>query len=538
MVAEFFDQRRVRVLPKRIYEYESSENFSSLLDASNVFGEGKNSVIEGVVKGIDSRYVTMDVSMKNDGRVHVEEFVISGEFDGLAIGNKYDVFIDTLEDQNGYVLLSREKALKRRLWPEFVRAKEAHESIEGVVCGKIKGGLVVNIMGVLAFLPGSQVGLKPVRDLSSIAGVKQLLHIISLNEANSNIVVSRKSVFEESRLGVQDEALANIHEGQVLEGVVKNLTKYGAFIDLGNIDGLLHQTDISWKRVSHPSEALSVGQKVTVQVIKVNRAARRVSLGIKQLSGNPWMDIATQYNVGDRLIGHVTNTTDYGVFVEIKPGIEGLVYISEISWTKFANSNHPNVNYKKGQEVEVMILGIEQDKQRISLSIKQCCDNPWVKFFEVYKVGDVIEGVVSNMTDFGVFVTLDGKIDGLVHISDISWKDDSNDVLSSLVRQQVVKAKILSVDVKKGRVGLGIKQVDHDPVEQFIAKAKVGDTVRCKVVSIGNDHLSVSMLEDPSVVISVDASNLGGVDNVSLDSILELKVSSVTPELRQIVLAR
>lgn len=530
------DARCIRVVPKMGYHYDSNENFESLLDMSNALGEGQSSIVEGVVKSFDSRYVIMDVAMKNDGRVHTEEFLVSGEYDQLAVGNKYSVFIETLEDHNGYVLLSRERALKHKLWPQLVQIKENGDMIEGVICGKIKGGLVVNIMGVLAFLPGSQVGLKPVRDLSTIACTRHNFHIISLDPTIENIVVSRKSVFERSKLDAQDQALANIHEGQILTGCVKNLTKYGAFVDLGEFDGLLHLTDISWKRVSHPSELLSVGQEIQVQVIKVNREARRVSLGMKQLSSNPWNDIAKHYKPGDRLIGHVTNTTDYGVFVEIKPGIEGLVYISEINWVKSGSaSNHPNVYYKKGQEVEVMVLGIEQEKQRISLSIKQCYDNPWVKFAETHKVGDIIEGKVNNLIDFGVFVTLDDAVDGLVHISDVSWNDDQHGALMSLSKQQTVRAKILNIDTKKGRVGLGIKQVDYDPVEDLIKKSKVGDKITCKVVAVNNEHLSVSVLENKDIVLFVDNANLSGID-VGVDAILDLEVVEVDPEMRLIVL--
>ncbi len=471
---------------------QGGESFATMLDAS--FGSGgglEGSVLKGRVLHLTNDAVVVDVGLKSEGRIPLREFAINGQMPELKVGDLVDVYLERMEDRNGEAMLSREKAKREESWLLLDKAFASQQRVTGIIFGRVKGGFTVDLNGAIAFLPGSQVDIRPVRDITPLMGTPQPFQILKMDRARGNIVVSRRAVLEESRAEARSELVANLKEGQVLQGVVKNITDYGAFVDLGGVDGLLHVTDVSWKRINHPSEALQIGQQVTVQVIRFNAETQRISLGMKQLESDPWEGIAAKFPVGTRMKGRVTNITDYGAFVELEAGIEGLVHVSEMSWTK--KNVHPGKIVSTSQEIEVMVLDVDSSKRRISLGHKQCMDNPWEKFASANEAGTVLEGEVRNITEFGLFVGLTGDIDGMVHMSDISWNKPGEDAIKDYAKGQMVKVKILDIDPEKERISLGIKQLADDPFENVVVSVKKGDVVTCTVSSVQENGIEVSL---------------------------------------------
>jgi len=464
--------------------------FAQLLKESFGASDGlEGSVVTGIVVGLENDDVVIDVGLKSEGRVPLKEFVMGGQGATPNPGDRVEVFLVRMENANGEAVLSREKALREEAWTVLEKAFTKAERVSGVIFGRVKGGFTVNLQGAVAFLPGSQVDLRPVRDVTPLMGSPQPFLILKMDRRRGNIVVSRRSVLEESRAEQRSELIANLKEGQVLDGVVKNITDYGAFIDLGGLDGLLHVTDIAWRRINHPSEALSIGQTVKVQVVRFNSETQRVSVGMKQLMSDPWDGVRAKYPVGTRFTGRVTNITDYGAFVELEPGVEGLVHVSEMSWTK--KNVHPGKIVSTSQSVEVMVLDVDQDKRRISLGLKQCQENPWEAFATKHPIGSEIEGEVKNITEFGIFLGLDATVDGMVHMSDISWDKPGEEAIKDYKKGDMVKAKVLDVDASKERISLGIKQLIADPFATGVSALKKGDVVTCVVSSIQDSGLEV-----------------------------------------------
>tara|TARA_B100000427_G_scaffold300246_1_gene282500 strand:- start:922 stop:2655 length:1734 start_codon:yes stop_codon:yes gene_type:complete len=467
-----------------------TEDFEALLSESLGDDEGfEGRVLRGVVITVDNDFAIVDVGLKSEGRVPVKEFISPGSDATLKPGDEVDVYVERYEDRDGLVRLSREKARREEAWVGLEQAFEKGERVNGVIFGRVKGGFIVDLDGAVAFLPGSQVDIRPVRDVQPLMGVPQPFQILKMDPQRNNIVVSRRAVLEETRTEARSELISSLQEGQVLDGVVKNITDYGAFVDLGGVDGLLHVTDIAWKRINHPSEALSIGETVKVQVIRFNPETQRISLGMKQLEADPWEGVAAKYPVGTKFTGRVTNITDYGAFVELEPGVEGLVHVSEMSWTK--KNVHPGKIVSTSQEVEVMILDVDPDKRRISLGLKQCNANPWEDFVVKYPVGAEVEGEVKNITEFGLFIGLDGEIDGMAHLSDLSWDKSGEEALAEYNKGDIVKAKVLDVDVDKERVSLGIKQLDDDPAEGALDGLKKGSVVTCTVTQTNDGGVEV-----------------------------------------------
>ena len=467
-----------------------NENFADLLAES--FSEStsvEGSVVRGTIIGIESDNVIIDVGLKSEGRIPLKEFTAPGQDPELQVGDTVEVYVERMEDKDGQALLSREKARREEAWVILERAFEAQERVTGVIFGRVKGGFTVDLSGATAFLPGSQVDIRPINDVSALMGAPQPFQILKIDRRRGNIVVSRRAVLEESRAEARSELVSNLVEGQILKGVVKNITDYGAFVDLGGVDGLLHVTDIAWRRINHPSEALTVGQTVDVQVIRFNQETQRISLGMKQLQNDPWENAVDKFKTGTRLSGRVTNITDYGAFVELDDGVEGLVHVSEMSWTK--KNVHPGKIVSTSQEVEVVVLDVDLTKRRISLGLKQATDNPWAEFETNNKIGDVIEGEINNITEFGLFVGLTEEIDGLVHISDISWSSSNEEVLEEFNKGDKVEAKILDIDLEKERISLGIKQLTSNPVADAVEKVRKGDAVTCIITAVTEQGLEV-----------------------------------------------
>ncbi len=470
------------------------EDFGALFeDSIKSTGKIEGAVIKGLVVAIEKDTVIIDVGLKSEGRVPLREFQTIAGNPELRVGDEVEVYLERIENKHGEAVLSREKALREESWVNLEKACAKAERVEGVIFGRVKGGFTVDIQGAVAFLPGSQVDIRPIRDVGPLMHIKQPFMILKMDRKRGNIVVSRRAILEESRVEQRNELLGKITEGQVVEGMVKNITDYGAFIDMGGIDGLLHVTDISWKRIGHPSEVLSLGQTVKVMVTKFDTATKRVSLGMKQLEKNPWEGADAKYPTGAKLKGKITNITDYGAFVELEPGIEGLVHVSEISWVK--KNAHPSKLVSVSQEVNIVVLDIDASKHRISLGMKQCEENPWAKYAAKIKPGDIIEGEIRNITDFGIFVGLDGDIDGLVHHSDLSWKEAGDVAIKNYKKGDKVKAKILAVDVEKERISLGIKQLDSDPFEAELDGIKKGATLTCTVTEVRGDGIMVKVTD-------------------------------------------
>src|SRR5579859_1823013 len=420
------------------------ESFAALLDASlGTSSSLEGTVVKGHVIGIENDMVLIDVGLKSEGRVPLKEFANAGKPAELAIGDLVEVYLERMEDKHGEAQLSREKARREEAWTLLEKSFTANERVTGVIFGRVKGGFTVDLNGAVAFLPGSQVDIRPVRDITPLIGTPQPFQILKMDRSRGNIVVSRRAVLEESRAEARSELVANLKEGQILNGVVKNITDYGAFVDLGGVDGLLHVTDIAWRRINHPSEALHIGQSVKVQVIRFNPETQRISLGMKQLEADPWEGVELKYPSGARYKGRVTNITDYGAFVELEPGVEGLVHVSEMSWTK--KNVHPGKIVSTSQEVEVMVLDVDPQKRRISLGLKQCLENPWQAFKDKYPVGSELAGEVKNITEFGLFVGLPGEIDGMVHLSDLDWQKPGEQAITAYKKGDQVKVKVLDV---------------------------------------------------------------------------------------------
>ena len=468
----------------------ATENFADLLAesfAENTAIEG--SVVKGTVVGVSDDYVTIDVGLKSEGRVPLKEFAAPGQDAEIQVGDSVEVYVERMEDREGAAMLSREKARREEAWDRLEKAYADEERVDGAIFGRVKGGFTVDLGGAVAFLPGSQVDVRPVRDAGPLMGLKQPFQILKMDRRRGNIVVSRRAILEESRAEQRAEVIGNLTEGQAVDGVVKNITEYGAFVDLGGVDGLLHVTDMAWRRVNHPSEILSIGETIKVQVIKINKETHRISLGMKQLQADPWDDVEARFSLGSVHQGRVTNITDYGAFVELEAGVEGLVHVSEMSWTK--KNVHPGKIVSTSQEVEVMVLEIDSAKRRVSLGLKQTQRNPWEVFAETHPENTEVEGEVKNITEFGLFVGLPGDIDGMVHLSDLSWDERGEDAIQNYRKGDMVKAKVTEVDVEKERISLSIKAMGGDPYAEAIGGVKRGSVITVTVTKIEDGGVEV-----------------------------------------------
>jgi small subunit ribosomal protein S1 len=472
----------------------SREDFAALLEQSFMDSNmQEGSVIKGTVVGVENDLAIIDVGLKTEGRVPLKEFAAPGKPANIKVGDTVEVYLERIENAMGEAVLSREKAKREESWIRLEVAFEKQERVDGQIFGRVKGGFTVDLDGAVAFLPGSQVDIRPVRDVTPLMNIPQPFQILKMDKRRGNIVVSRRAVLEETRAEQRQELVENLKEGQVLEGVVKNITDYGAFVDLGGVDGLLHVTDIAWRRVNHPTEVLSIGQTVKVQVIKVNHDTQRISLGMKQLEADPWEGVEAKYPLNARFKGRVTNITDYGAFVELEPGVEGLVHVSEMSWTK--KNVHPGKIVSTSQEVEVMVLEVDPVKRRISLGLKHCMDNPWTTFAERFPPGTKVEGEIKNITEFGLFIGLDADVDGMVHMSDLDWNRPGEEAMQDYQKGQIVKAVVLDVDTEKERISLGIKQLSGDPMES-LGELRKGAVVTCTVTGVTENGLEVTVGED------------------------------------------
>jgi small subunit ribosomal protein S1 len=480
------------------------EDFASMIEES--FGHGhtqEGSVVKGTVVAIERDLAVIDVGLKTEGRVAMREFLGPGRTSEIKVGDTVEVYLERIENALGEAVLSRDKARREESWGKLEKAFQNNEKVQGVIFNQVKGGFTVDLDGAVAFLPRSQVDIRPIRDVSPLMNNPQPFQILKMDRRRGNIVVSRRTVLEETRAEQRQELVQNLEEGQVIDGVVKNITDYGAFVDLGGIDGLLHVTDIAWRRVNHPSEVLNIGQQVKVKIIKINHETHRISLGMKQLLDDPWQGIEAKYPVEARFKGRVTNITDYGAFVELEPGIEGLIHVSEMSWTK--KNVHPGKIVSTSQEVEVQVLEVDPVKRRISLGLKQTMRNPWEVFLEKYPSGSVVEGEVKNKTEFGLFLGLDGDVDGMVHLSDLDWKRPGEQVIEEYKKGDKVSAQVLDVDVEKERISLGIKQLTEGsaPAEGASAGAgaeptggelKKGVVITCEVTDVKEGGIDVKIV--------------------------------------------
>ncbi|MEE8188701.1 MAG: 30S ribosomal protein S1 [Kiloniellales bacterium] len=466
------------------------ESFAALLEESlGTVDELEGTVLKGTVISIEGDMALVDVGLKSEGRVAIKEFSEAGQPAEIKVGDEVEVYLERMENKHGEAMLSREKAKREEAWTQLEKSFTANDRVTGIIFGRVKGGFTVDLSGATAFLPGSQVDIRPVRDVGPLMGTPQPFQILKMDRSRGNIVVSRRAVLEETRAEQRTELIAGLKEGQTLDGVVKNITDYGAFVDLGGVDGLLHVTDISWKRINHPTEALSIGQQVKVQVIRFNAETQRISLGMKQLEADPWEGVATKYPIGTKFTGRVTNITDYGAFVELEAGVEGLVHVSEMSWTK--KNVHPGKIISTSQEVEVMVLDVDEQRRRISLGLKQCGSNPWEAFKEDYPVNSEIEGDIKNITEFGLFVGLPGEIDGMVHFSDLDWALPGEEAVKKYSKGDTIKVKILDIDTVKERISLGIKQLGDDPFKSSLKEFKKGAVVTCTVHKVVDNGIEV-----------------------------------------------
>ena len=469
----------------------SREDFAKMLDES--FGTGnlqEGAVIKGKVVGIEKDLAVIDVGLKTEGRVALREFAGPGRQAEIKVGDEVEVYLERVENALGEAVLSRDKARREESWGKLEKAFNSQEKVSGVIFNQVKGGFTVDLDGAVAFLPRSQVDIRPIRDVTPLMNSPQQFQILKMDRRRGNIVVSRRTVLEETRAEQRQELVQNLEEGQVIDGVVKNITDYGAFVDLGGIDGLLHVTDIAWRRVNHPTEVLNIGQQVKVKIIKINHETHRISLGMKQLLDDPWQGIEAKFPVGARMKGRVTNITDYGAFVELEPGIEGLIHVSEMSWTK--KNVHPGKIVSTSQEVEVQILEVDPVKRRISLGLKQTMRNPWEVFVEKHPPGSTVEGEVKNKTEFGLFLGLDGDVDGMVHLSDLDWKRPGEQVIEEYKKGDMVKAQVLDVDVEKERISLGVKQLQGDPMASA-GDLKKGSVVTGEVIEVKDGGIEVKI---------------------------------------------
>lgn len=496
------------------------ENFADLFEESlKVIETRPGSIVKGTIVSIDKDIVLVDAGLKSESAIPVEQFRnAEGELD-VVVGDVIDVALDAIEDGFGETILSREKAKRHEAWVELEKAYTEKETIIGVINGKVKGGFTVEVNTVRAFLPGSLVDVRPVRDTTHLEGKELEFKVIKLDAKRNNVVVSRRAVIEAESSAERDSLLANLEEGHEVKGIVKNLTDYGAFVDLGGVDGLLHITDMAWKRVKHPSEIVNVGDEINVKVLKFDKEKSRVSLGMKQMGNDPWQEIANRYPEGAKLSGAVTNLTDYGCFVEIEDGVEGLVHVSEMDWT---NKNiHPSKVVNLGDVCEVMVLEIDEERRRISLGLKQCIPNPWEEFAKAQSKGDKVSGKIKSITDFGIFIGLDGGIDGLVHLSDISWNKTGEEAVRDYKKGDEISAVVLQVDPERERISLGVKQIEEDPFNQYITDTKKGTIVTGMVTAVDAKGVTVKLgdevegyirvadlardrVEDATTIVSVD----------------------------------
>ena len=477
----------------------SREDFAAMLEQSfETQSPQEGSVIRGTIVSIENDFAMVDVGLKTEGRISLKEFAMPGVPADIKVGDTVEVYLERVENALGEAVLSRDKARREESWIKLEKAFNDQTRVTGVIFGRVKGGFTVDLDGAVAFLPGSQVDVRPMRDVGPLMNQPQLFQILKMDRRRGNIVVSRRAVLEERRAEERTSLVASLVEKQIVEGVVKNITDYGAFVDLGGVDGLLHVTDIAWRRVSHPTEVLSVGQTVTVQIIKINHETQRISLGMKQLQTDPWEGVGAKYPVGVQFKGKVTNVTDYGAFVELEPGVEGLVHVSEMSWVK--KNMAPSKLVTPGTEVDVAVLEVDSNKRRISLGLKQTQENPWNSFTANHPAGTIIEGEIKSITEFGLFIGLDSDIDGMVHLSDLSWSEPGEEAIKTYEKGQVVKAKVLDIDIEKERVSLGIKQLESDPIDKA---GSGGGALRKNSVVTG----TVTEVNDGGIEVELD----GGV---------------------------
>jgi len=474
----------------------SRDDFASMLEESFTAGHsGEGQVVRGTITAIEKDMAIIDVGLKVEGRVPLKEFGAKGKESSLKVGDTVEVYVERIENALGEAMLSREKARREESWVRLEEKFTKGERVEGVIFNQVKGGFTVDLDGAVAFLPRSQVDIRPIRDVTPLMHNPQPFEILKMDRRRGNIVVSRRTVLEESRAEQRSEIVQNLEEGQVVEGVVKNITDYGAFVDLGGIDGLLHVTDMAWRRVNHPTEILNIGQTVKVQIIRINQETHRISLGMKQLESDPWSDIGTKFPIGKKIKGTVTNITDYGAFVELEPGIEGLIHVSEMSWTK--KNVHPGKILSTTQEVDVVVLEVDPAKRRISLGLKQTLENPWEAFARNHPVGSQVEGEVKNKTEFGLFIGLEGDVDGMVHLSDLDWTRPGEQVIEEYNRGDMVKAQVLDVDIEKERISLGIKQLARDTVGDAANSGELrkNAVVTCEVIGVKDGGLEVRLVD-------------------------------------------
>ncbi len=466
------------------------EDFEALLNESlKVETPNEGKVVTGLIIGIEAGQAIIDIGYKMEGRIDLKEFSSPGQDDEIVVGDKVEVYLERVENSKGEAVLSREKARREEAWDRLEKASTKEERVDGIIFGRVKGGFTVDLGGAIAFLPGSQVDVRPIRDPSSLMNVSQPFQILKMDRRRGNIVVSRRAILEESRAEQRAELVGNLAEGSIADGVVKNITEYGAFVDLGGVDGLLHVTDMAWRRVNHPSEILNIGDTIKVQVVKINKDTHRISLGMKQLQEDPWSDVESRYPLGSNHSGRVTNITDYGAFVELESGVEGLVHVSEMSWTK--KNVHPGKIVSTSQELEVMVLEIDTNKRRVSLGLKQTQGNPWENFLSNNPTGTEVEGEIKNITEFGLFIGLDGDIDGMVHLTDLDWSLPGEEAIEKFKKGEVVKAVVTDIDVEKERISLSIKALEKDPFSGATDGVKRGQVVTVSIVGLQDGGVEV-----------------------------------------------
>ncbi|HMS44919.1 MAG TPA: 30S ribosomal protein S1 [Alphaproteobacteria bacterium] len=518
------------------------EDFAALLEES--FGNRKNiegTVVKGKVIRVENDLAIIDVGLKSEGRIALKEFASAGQTPEIKIGDEVEVYVERIEDRNGDALLSREKARREESWIQLENNYKQNVRVTGVIFGRVKGGFTVDLSGAVAFLPGSQVDVRPIRDITPLMGQPQPFQILKMDRVRGNIVVSRRAILEESRAEARSELVAGLKEGQILEGTIKNITDYGAFVDLGGVDGLLHVTDISWQRINKPSDVLSLGQQVKVQIIRFNPENQRISLGMKQLESDPWQNINDKYPVGKRVQGRITKIMDFGAFIELEAGVEGLIHVSEMSWTK--KNVHPSKIVAIGQQVDVVVLAIEMDnqKRRISLGLKQISENPWTTFQQQHPVGSTVEGEVRNVADFGLFIGLPNDMDGMVHMSDIDWQKPGEQAMNDFKKGDKVTVRVLDIDPEKERISLGIKQLTEDPFAGASETYKKGDIVTVTITSIQDSGLEVSLKE--GVVGFIRKADLAReraeqrTDRFAVGEKVDAKVTSIDAKTRKVSLS-
>ncbi len=514
--------------------FSTGENFSELFEQSyKQSSKMEGFATKGTILNITDDFVVVNVGLKSEGRIDKKEF----RDDEINVGDIIDVYVERYENRDGLLIASREKARKFEVWKELEKQEAENKTIMGEIIERVRGGFSVDINGVSAFMPSSQLTINPIKDLSSVMNKPMEFKIIKMDKLRSNIIVSHRAILEGDRAEKREEVLNKMNIGDIMDGVVKNITDYGIFIDLGGIDGLLHITDISWKRIGNPNDVFEIGQKVKVKVISFDKESNRVSLGMKQLENDPWEHI-NDFVVGNKYKGKVSNMTDYGAFIDFPNGIEGLVHVSELSWTK--KNVHPSKIVALGDEVEVMVLEIDNEKRRIALGLKQCMENPWVKYAEAHKVGDIIEGEIRNITEFGMFINLEGELDGMIHLSDIDWDKVPEEAVKAYSKGMVVKAKIIEISADKERIALGIKQLKEDRVETSLNKVAKGSVVTCVIKEIKDDGISVDVNGLTGFIKTNDLSKIKSeqrTDRFAVDEKLDAKVISIDKKTMQITLS-